>query len=515
MKIPFSRTYKNKVMKIKAMKSSFFYEYQFKNQEYTISIRKRGLKNPKLVCDHGEVDAHIKKDYKRYYFTFGIQSLPEIDGIASRLFIEDNGIKKNLVSFKSSNRANYARTYGILYGENHVYYLRNTASKVGRLMIQKKVRTHFENEDYEKRVEEIYQRTLDNPQNNILFYEKFGSKFEESASKVFEQLYEHPNVYFVLDRYSDQYDEIKAKYGDKIVSPDEDKFIELIFTSNYYIGTEVPFHMVSLRTPYTRYRVEMLKVKTHKFIFLQHGVMYALSLKPASRNSFKKNGIHAPHKVVVSSDLEAKHLKELGNFKDEDLWKTGLASFDNNRINNDATKITVMLTWRPWDEQKNNLEETTYYQAVKSIVESIEDKTNLQVVFHPKVLEKISEDNELLKYKLDGLISDALNETKILISDYSSVTFDAFYRGSNVIFWWVEKEECLEAYNNHLMLNEDNIFGDIVYNNNQLNEVIKNNKCPQQDKYIQNYRKIVEFYDDCNTSRIVEKIKQEVFRGEE
>lgn len=509
MKIPFSRTIKHQLRRFKANKYAIEYKCEFENQKYTISIKKRGFKNPKLVCEHGDVHATVRSDRTRYYFTFGISDIPNIDSISSRLYIEENGRSKELVSIKTSGRQNYARTYGILYGENHIFYLRNTASQVGRLLIQKKVRAHFETEEYEQRVEEIYQRTLDAPKTNIMFYEKFGSKFEESASKVFEQMYEHPNVYFVLDCYSEQYEEIKAKYGEKIVSPDEDKFIELIFTSNYYIGTEVPFHMVTLRTPYIRYRVEMLKVKTHKFIFLQHGVMYALSLKPASRNSFKKRGIHAPHKVVVSSDLEAEHFKQLGQFKDQDIWKTGLATFDNKRINENASKTTVMLTWRPWDEQKDHFEDTTYYQAVKSIVESIEEKENLQLVLHPKVLETINEDNELLKYKFNGLINDALNDTKVLISDYSSVTFDAFYRGCNVVFWWVQKEECLEVYKNDLMLNEDNIFGDIVYNNNQLNEAIANNKGMQQERYIEKYRKIVEFHDNCNTQRIVEKIKEE------
>lgn len=488
------------------------YKYSYTNGVIKLEVKSIRLKNPKLECTHGQIAAKVEKQGNTYTFTFTLDDIPNIDGIITHLFFKNGHSNKKLFlsSFVDNSKINYAKTYDIMYTDDFVYYFRNTASRAGRLVLQKKVRAYFENEDYEKRVEAIYQQTLDKPVDKVLLYEKFGEKFEESSSKIFEKIYDYPNVYFVLDRNSDQYSEIKAKYGEKIVSPDEDKFIELLFTAKYYIGTEVPFHMVTLRTPYPRYRTEILKTDLHKFIFLQHGVMYALSLKPASRNSFKKNGIHSPYKVVVSSELEAEHLMSLGKYKREDLWKTGLATFDNKKIKEDADKISVMLTWRPWDEQKDSFEETTYYHAVKSIVDTIENKEKLQLIFHPKVLETIDESNELLRYKYDGLIDDALNETKVLISDYSSVTFDAFYRGANVVFWWNQKEECLEQYKNVLMLNESNIFGDTIYTNDKLNEVIDSNyHNSQQQKYIDKYKKIVEFDDNCNTNRIIAFLNEE------
>src|SRR5574344_1432647 len=91
---------------------------------------------------------------------------------------------------------------------------------------------------------------------------------------------------------------------------------------------------------------------------------------------------------------------------------------------------------------------------------------------------------------------DILKKTKVMITDYSSISYDAFYRGANVIFYWGEKDECLEKYgpSSKLMLNEDNAFGDICYDNGELESVIrKNYEEGHRKKYIDQYREIVEF----------------------
>ena len=65
-----------------------------------------------------------------------------------------------------------------------------------------------------------------------------------------------------------------------------------------------------------------------------------------------------------------------------------------------------------------------------------------------------------------------LEETALLITDYSSIAYSAFYRGANVIFAWEELEECMEKYESHLMLNKDNVFGDVSYKFSDINRLI-------------------------------------------
>jgi hypothetical protein len=69
------------------------------------------------------------------------------------------------------------------------------------------------------------------------------------------------------------------------------------------------------------------------------------------------------------------------------------------------------------------------------------------------------------------------------------------------------------GYNGALMLNKDNVFGDIVYNESKdLEGLIKENMLEDRKKrYIDNYSKIVEFKDGHNADRIVTKLKEDGF----
>ena len=105
---------------------------------------------------------------------------------------------------------------------------------------------------------------------------------------------------------------------------------------------------------------------------------------------------------------------------------------------------------------------------------------------------------------------DILKKTDVLITDYSSIAYDAFYRGANVIFWWKEKDFCMEQYKGHLMLNDENAYGPVCYKSQELRKAIENvyNK-KQSDEFIKKYRKIVEFHDNKNTERLVGYLKKD------
>ena len=171
-----------------------------------------------------------------------------------------------------------------------------------------------------------------------------------------------------------------------------------------------------------------------------------------------------------------------------------------------------MLTWRRWEYNiiRDNVEESNYYKMLNRIVDCIpnEYKDKLIILPHPLFLSIIQKtDFELKKYIPSSFTyDDILKDTKLLITDYSSISYDAFYRGSNVIFYWEEKDKCLKKYgpSTKLMLNHDNSFGDIAYNQDELKPLIKPNYSKsQKKKYIDKYSKIVEFHDGKNTERLI------------
>lgn len=495
--------------------SDVLYKQSRVNDDSVIKI-KFNFVNPKLYIEEGLINVDITEEDGEWIFKFSFEDMPPLNGTSTYVYVEDDDDIFRLKNKSNKLLTNFNNIKCVWYQDEHVYYFRNTASRAGRLTFQKKIRLSHESEEYGKMQRNIQMRYKHKVKKQILIFEKECMRFEESGARLFERIHNYPNVYFVLSKDSSDYERLKAQYGDKIVSPDEERYVILVHTAKYYIGTELPMHLIGVRSPYKSLRKEIMKPHKHKFIFLQHGVMQSLSLAGANRNIFRKNHTYQPYKVIVSSKREADHFVECGMYDPEDMWITGLATLDNKKLAADADKISIMLTWRPWDELKETIEETTYYNAVQGIIDSIEDKENVQLILHPKVHEAIGEDNPLRKYLIDTSIDEALSKSKVFITDYSSAVFDAFYRGSNVIFWWTEKEECLEKYQNDLLITEDVAFGDVVYSNSELNEmVIKNYNHNRASKYEENYKLMVEFDDNQNTNRIIQHlIKDKILKND-
>ena len=349
----------------------------------------------------------------------------------------------------------------------------------------------------------------------ILLYEKEANKYEESAMVVYERLIDlgYNNAHFLIRKDSPHTAFIKPKYQKNIIYAFTFKHYYSFFKCHKFIGTETVPHSIELRAA-NKFITQKYIKKNYKQVFLQHGVMYMVALNPKSRGAFLKgvNEMPMDAKVVVSSKKEAQHFIDLANYNAEDLYITGLPSYDRNIKKPDADKITIMLTARLWELNilESDYQKSKYYNMLKSIINNIpkELKDKVYVLPHPLLLERFKNTDitipDILSY------DKILEETDLLITDYSSIAYSAFYRGSKVIFCWEELEECMEQFHSHLMLNENNAFGDISYKFEDLPKLIKDNYLkPQNKKYQKRYQKIVEYHDNHNTDRLIECLKKD------
>lgn len=353
----------------------------------------------------------------------------------------------------------------------------------------------------------------------ILLFEKHAARYEESASVLYEKLIDmgYDNVYFILDKNCSYLSEIDSKYKKNIINKYSLKHYLYMFCCNTFISSESIAHACEVRTT-NRLINNKLNDPKLNYVFLQHGVMYMVSLNSNSRKFFRKKNTKGLKRVVVSSEIEGKHFIDYANYNAEDIYICGLPKFDRNKWNKGANKIIIMPTWRPWEynQARLNFTETKYYKMIIKILNSIPSKykENVIVLPHPLIAESMLEiDDDILKYmNFEDKYDDLLKDAKVLITDYSSISYDAFYRGSNVIFYWEEKNYCMECYggNTKLMLDEENCFGDICYNTEDLKNVFEKNYLEGQcEKYIQNYQKIVQFNDNKNTERLIEFLKED------
>jgi hypothetical protein len=360
----------------------------------------------------------------------------------------------------------------------------------------------------------------------IVLFEKQSSEYQASASVMFERLIDegYERVYFILDReYADHF-EIEEKYKKNIVWRFSFKHYLVFFMSRLYLSSESIFHATELRTLNRFIHLHVLLAKDKiPYIFLQHGVMYMVRLDAQYRSGFRYGKMFKENsRIVVSSELEAKHFIEYGNFPREKLYVTGLAQWDRveyNSLSEDADRIMIIPTWRPWEltEARSNPQDSGYYRLMERIVKNIPEEYMKKIVLvpHPLFIEYFK-DTPLAKYMPDDYENwiKLLDKTKLLITDYSSFSYFAFYKGCNVIFDWSDLDECMEkGYDGALMLNEENVFGDVVYNESKdLERLVEENmESDRKDKYVERYHKIVEFKDGKNAQRIIKKLREDGF----
>lgn len=352
-----------------------------------------------------------------------------------------------------------------------------------------------------------------------LCFEKESERYEESASVLFEKCIDEKvkNIYFILEKDYPYMADIEPKYRKHIIKKGSYKHYYYFFSAKTFLGSEALVHAIDLRIA-NKYAYRKLTSKALNYVFLQHGVMYMVSLDSNSRTFFSPLKLDGLFRVVVSSEKEAKHFIELGKYPPSSLYISGLPKYDRNKLSASADQITIMLTWRPWEynEARIDLTITKQFKMLERIVKAIPQKYHdkISILVHPLISDALKNEDHSLKAYINNhdRFDTILENTCLFISDYSSITYDAFYRGSNVIFCWEEKEECLINYgdNSKLMLNEDNTFGDIAHTVDDLKALVPNNyKSQQLLKYKDNYKRIVMFDDNNNTQRLFDMLKKD------
>jgi len=347
-----------------------------------------------------------------------------------------------------------------------------------------------------------------------VFYEKFSSKAEEGAYDLFLLAKKSDNSknYFVIDENSEDYKKIKNESN--VVRKYSLKYYWILYNASNFISTEAPIHLNILRS-----NNKILRKSTcdKKFIFLQHGVTYMKC--QGDRSTFTKNKEGEATYIVVGSEKEKDVVVDMLKLMENHVLKTGLPIFskiDYKHINDNSDDIvTIMLTWKPYEEQLYNFEDSTYYKNTIKIFESLNkyiDNKKIIVIPHPKVLE-LMKSTSLNKSIWMGKISEVLEKTKLLITDYSSVCYNSFYQGAGVIFYQ-EDLEMYEKENGNLIPKEDEYIGKRVFSLQELEQVlsecIKNQKIDlsivRTKEHEEIYKTINEFSDAENTNRIYQKL---------
>ncbi|HLR62771.1 MAG TPA: CDP-glycerol glycerophosphotransferase family protein [Lentibacillus sp.] len=351
-----------------------------------------------------------------------------------------------------------------------------------------------------------------------IYFEKFAKGAAESGFELFKHAVEK-NKYsiYILDQNNPEYNILKRSYPKNLMAKNSIKAFYFIFLARSFISSDLVTHVQ--RRLYDNDSLIKRKILNNHFkVFLQHGVALATDL--FERGYFNRKVPIAPDYIVVNSEYEHDLFESRSSYETEDLLITGLPNMDLYVDSHKQPKeeITFLLTWRPWD-LTGNMDQGSYigrYRQFFDLIrnDSFYDGKKVNVVLHPKAKVTLKEQfpdvyNANRSYLYEGDIKDILLKTKVLISDYSSVSYLAFAGGSNIVFYWEDKEECETQYGSPNILQEEIAFGDIVYDFNQLNDTIQSNFNRNQLKsHVDQYAQLVECTNGNNTLNTYEQVNR-------
>jgi hypothetical protein len=348
----------------------------------------------------------------------------------------------------------------------------------------------------------------------IMLYEKHAARYEESASILFEALLDSgcKNVRYVLD--PNAIEKVRKRYQANTVKRFSFRHYYLYFAARTLISTELPAHAIERLTS-DKLVIHHRVTGRYEFVFLGHGPTYMVSLDSAQRMFFHAGlGLPKRSKIVCSSGLEASHFVEHGGYQEMNMYICGVPKFDRAVQNPDANLILIMPTWQPWasNEIRTEPTESRYYKMLREMYAGVpEDLTAVaRILPHPLIYDALTE-TELADHmwKSDSL-DEALRQTALLVTDYSSIAYDAFHRGAGVVFWWKEKDYCMKQYGGRLMIDEETAFGPVCWDRASLAECIRQLYGARQDQeYQERYRRIVAFNDDKNTNRLIKLLRRD------
>lgn len=350
-----------------------------------------------------------------------------------------------------------------------------------------------------------------------LYFEKNSMKAEEGTYQIFTGALESKKTrnYFILDKHAEEWESLSKQRH--VIERYSLRYYWLLYVSDCFISTETSSHLNVHRAVNKYVRKALLE---RPLIFLQHGVTY---LKCQGNSStFGKGKEGEPTYMIVGSEKEKIAVCRMLKLNEEQCIVTGLPIFSTieyEHINSESEDVvTIMLTWKMSEEHLlTHFQDSVYYKNAVQIYQLMSryvERSKIRIVPHPKVQELLLS-TDLKDFVWKDSVSEALKDTKLLITDYSSVCYNAFYQGAAVVFYQSDLKE-YEAEVGKLIPEPEEYIGWRTFNLEQLEKIISegvlNGRIDLEFLRTQEFRKrydlINSFNDGKNTERIISFLKE-------
>lgn len=327
--------------------------------------------------------------------------------------------------------------------------------------------------------------------------------------------------YFVLNKASKDYNEMK-KYG-KVVNYNSFYYKILFLLANKIISSQADNWVISAFGKNEKFYRDMYRFD---FVFLQHGI--TRNNQTAWLNYKNKN----IRMLVTASEREYdSFLEENYGYTKNEIKLTGFPRYDH--LEDESKKIIALMpTWRQnlagivntvqgTREYNPEFKNSTYYHFMNDIMNHPKLLCEMEkqgytgiFVIHPSHM-KNSVDFKSNKYfkVIDGYADyqKIFKEASLLISDYSSVTFDFAYLKKPIIYIPFDKKTFFEnhIYDEGYFLETRDGFGPTATTvKDAVDEIIVyiKKECKMENKYVQRVKNFYKYIDQKNCKRVYAEI---------
>ncbi|MGH0600181.1 CDP-glycerol glycerophosphotransferase family protein [Bacillus mycoides] len=350
-------------------------------------------------------------------------------------------------------------------------------------------------------------------QKIILIGGHCGEKYGDNSAEIHKYLlrkYPEFKIYWMINK----------KVNPEVVNI-EGTVIKIGGIKNYlaYLNCDVCYFSHSLSTDIAPVIDKILPERNKPIrVHLSHGI------EGLKRNIYPER-IEDVDFYICSSKNEKEIKQTEWGIAENKLIVTGVPRYDRlYRSKNIIPQKSILYlpTWREWlyEMEEEEFMQSEFVSKIQRVINDvklnqilIEAGFRLEVLLHPfmqkkiPLLREVSVNSNIAILGDDEDISDKIVTSSLLITDYSSVSWDFLYMRKNIIFFQFDQEKYLNERGAYMDFKKE-LFGEVVFSVDDLIQNIKqllNDRLEYDDEIINFQReKFFTFFDDKNCERVIQ-----------
>lgn len=320
----------------------------------------------------------------------------------------------------------------------------------------------------------------------ILFFDFINSPVctDKNSFILFQEFQSNNdnNSYYIINEKSDLYKSLLTKNQTQNIIP---------FKNYIYIDDLFPYLLNSkiIVQSYALYEFQTIvsNVNYLKFLYLCHAVNY-----------FKKNQIKVEllklkedkKNIILTSPYEYNLYSKMNLYSEKSMHKAGLPRYERFKIKKGTTYkdkncILTSFTYRSFNNSiyvkslfRNNL---VNLMKDESLISFLEEK-NINLIYiphhHDEIRNRNLKKNEFPKIIIaeQNLLSYYIERCSLLITDFSSISFDFMFQNKPVLFYFIDVNDKYDFQEkSYMSIEKDNsiYFENVFYEKNSLIKNIK------------------------------------------